>query len=189
MKKRYFLNLDDMIIETGLDKNTLLKLIDMDIFYLPQKKPVLLFFSKDIEKGIFIKNLISLGYKLNEIKKIVKEIGLPATGQEKNKKDQLYPIGEFCKRFQLSARRIKYWENIGLFFPAVRSKGGIRLYSESLIIHVRFIEHLQELNFSLEEIKDIINKNQYEKIENRINKLNETIRVLKPIIKNMKKLK
>jgi tRNA(Ile)-lysidine synthase TilS/MesJ len=48
-------------------------------------------------------------------------------------------LGEFCKKYNLSARRIKYWEEVGLFFPAVRSKGGVRLYKDSLIININFI--------------------------------------------------
>ncbi len=189
MAKQYIIPIEDMQIETGLSETKLRTLVNNNIIFVAQKEPVLLFFSKDIEKIKFVKQLFEMGYNIDDIKRIVKDIGIPSEKQKTDPKDKLYKIGDFCKKFNLNSRQIKYWESIGLFFPAVRTSGGVRLYNEKLLIHIKFIQNLQALGFSLNEIKNIINKNDIKKIEERINHYNEIIREIRPILKNMKKLR
>lgn len=188
MKTQYLLNLTDMKSETGLKEDTLKKLISNNIIYTAQSSPVILFFSRDIKKIRMIKGMIDMGYKFKDIKRIIREIGIPGDDDSK-KKDKLYQIGEFCKKYTLNPRQIKYWEQMGLFYPASRSKGGIRLYNESLLRHLRFIQHLQEIGFRLDEIKKIIDNIDVEIVEKRINHISEIIRGLKPLLKNMKAMK
>lgn len=39
-------------------------------------------------------------------------------------------IGEVAERIGLSLRTIRYYEEVGLVVPSVRSQGGFRLYTE-----------------------------------------------------------
>lgn len=188
MKQQYLLNETDLVSETGIDLNALTRLVNAGIVFPAQKTPVLLFFSRDIDKVRHVKTMLDLGYSVEEIKKIAKDVGLPHR-PDSEKRDKLYSIGEFCEKFDLNPRQIKYWESLGLFFPAMRSKGGVRLYSEDLLVHIRFILHLQELGFKLEDIKDIIKNNNADIVESRLNHLSDIIRDIRPILKNMKKLK
>ncbi|HAF07367.1 MAG: Mercuric resistance operon regulatory protein [candidate division TA06 bacterium 32_111] len=176
-----------MLVETKTTEDFLLKLVQKKIIFPAQKEPELFFFSKDIQKVKKIVELKQLGFTDYEITKISREVGFPHEKDDGGVK--LYSIGEFCKKYNLSSRRIKYWEEIGLFFPAVRSKGGVRLYKDSLIIHINFIKNLQKLGFELCEIKSIIESSDTQKIENRIKEIHDTINEIKPIIKNIKKLK
>lgn len=188
MKSQYLLNLQDLGSETGLDENTIKKLLSMQIIYAAQKKPVLLFFSRDIDKFKTIASMLTMGYSLNDIKRIIHEIGLPGT-EDSPVKEHLYPIGEFCSKFHLNPRQIKYWEQMELFYPASRSKGGVRLYNESLMRHIRFIQGLQDLGFQLSEIKIIIDNKDTDAVDKRINHINEIIKEIKPLLKNMKAIK
>lgn len=187
MQKKNIISLTEMQEETKTSKDFLIKLIQKKIIFPAQKSPELFFFNKDIQKVKKIVELKQLGFTEYEITKIAREVGFPQEREDGGEK--LYSIGEFCKKYNLSSRRIKYWEELGLFFPAVRSKGGIRLYKDSLIIHIKFINNLQRIGFELDEIKSIIENSDTQKIENRIKELYNIINEIKPIIKNIKKLK
>lgn len=188
MKQQYLLTETDLMSETGIEESALAKMVSAGIVFPAQKTPVLLFFSREIDKVRHIKTMLDLGYSVDEIRKIAKDVGLPHK-PDSDKRDKLYSIGDFCEKYYLNPRQIKYWEQLGLFFPAMRSKGGVRLYSEELLVHIRFIQHLQELGFKLEDIKDIIKNNNADIVENRLNHLSDIIRDIRPILKNMKKLK
>ncbi len=45
---------------------------------------------------------------------------------------------------------------MGLLRPHARSKGGYRLYGSEALVRIRFISKLQELGFSLSEVKTIV---------------------------------
>lgn len=187
MQKKNIISFNEMLDETKSSKELLLKLIKRKIIFPAQKNPELFFFSRDIQKIKKIVELKQLGFTDYEIGKIAREVGFAHEREESGEK--LYSIGEFCKKYNLSSRRIKYWEELGLFFPSVRSKGGIRLYKDSLIIHIKFIVNLQKIGFELDEIKSIIENSDIQKIESRIKEIYNIINEIKPIIKNIKKLK
>jgi DNA-binding transcriptional MerR regulator len=52
-------------------------------------------------------------------------------------------------------RAIHLYEELGLLEPALRSKGGYRLYDEDSVTRVRWIAKLQEMGFSLPEIREV----------------------------------
>lgn len=188
MKAQYLLTLEDFSSETSLSEDMIRTLLSMQIIYAAQKKPVMLFFSRDIEKGKKIANMLQMGYQLADIRRIIREIGLPGDEQQ-DEKDKLFAIGEFCAKYGLNPRQIKYWEQMGLLYPASRSKGGVRLYNELLLRHIRFIQALQALGFPLEDIKHIIDNKDTDAVEKRIAHLNEVMRELKPLLKNIKAIK
>src|SRR5204862_7575545 len=65
----------------------------------------------------------------------------------------LLRVGELARRTGKSVRAIHRYEELGLLAPAVRSKGGFRLYSGKAVKRIDWIQKLQDLGFSLTEIK------------------------------------
>ena len=65
-------------------------------------------------------------------------------------------IGEVAERTGLSLRTIRYYEEVGLVTPSTRSHGGFRLYSETDIVRLDLIKQMKPLDFSLEEMRDLL---------------------------------
>ena len=65
----------------------------------------------------------------------------------------LLKVGELAKRTGKTVRAVHLYEELGLLTPAVRSKGGFRLYSGKATRRIEWIQKLQDLGFSLTEIK------------------------------------
>ena len=70
-------------------------------------------------------------------------------------REQLYKIGQVNQRAGVTLRTIRYYEELGLIEPAVRSKGGFRLYNEESIGKLRFIQGLKLLDFPLSKIREM----------------------------------
>ena len=51
---------------------------------------------------------------------------------------------------------IRYYETIGLIVPAERAVSGYRVYSAAEVSTLRFIRRARDLNFSVEQIKDLL---------------------------------
>ena len=67
----------------------------------------------------------------------------------------MYKIGQVSKRARVTLRTIRYYEELGLIQPAVRTKGGFRLYTEESIGRLRFIQGLKLLDFPLSKIREM----------------------------------
>jgi DNA-binding transcriptional MerR regulator len=65
----------------------------------------------------------------------------------------LLKVGELAKRTGKTVRAVHLYEELGLLAPAVRSKGGFRLYPGKAVKRIEWIQKLQDLGFSLTEIK------------------------------------
>jgi MerR family transcriptional regulator, copper efflux regulator len=65
----------------------------------------------------------------------------------------LLKVGELAKRTGKTVRAVHLYEELGLLAPAVRSKGGFRLYHARAATRIDWISKLQDLGFSLTEIK------------------------------------
>lgn len=65
-------------------------------------------------------------------------------------------IGEVAEQTGLSLRTIRYYEEVGLVRPSARTAGGFRLYSESDVARLRLVRRMKPLDFSLEEMKDVL---------------------------------
>jgi DNA-binding transcriptional MerR regulator len=159
MKKNIFVR-GELLEESGIKAKTLeewnrLQLVKPDGF----TKDQIPFYSKEtFERIKHIKGLLELGYRIGDIHKIIKKIGIPKTFQDQNKKAELnkfLTVGDLAARVGLSPRTIKHWENKGIIEPDMRSKGGFRLYSEIYIYLCTLIKDLQIFGYTLEEIKEI----------------------------------
>lgn len=64
-------------------------------------------------------------------------------------------IGEVARRTGTSLRTVRYYEELNLIRPKVRSRGGFRLYSEEECQRVQLIKNLQLLDFPLAKIKGL----------------------------------
>jgi DNA-binding transcriptional MerR regulator len=67
-----------------------------------------------------------------------------------------FQIGELARRTALTIDAIRFYERRKLLPPAFRSAGRFRLYTTDDIERLRFVQRLQRLGFSLEEIKQLI---------------------------------
>jgi DNA-binding transcriptional MerR regulator len=65
-------------------------------------------------------------------------------------------IGEVAERTALSLRTIRHYEEVGLVIPSARSKGGFRLYTEADVERLMVIRRMKPLDFSLEEMRDLL---------------------------------
>lgn len=65
-------------------------------------------------------------------------------------------IGEVAERTGLSLRTIRHYEEVGLVTPSTRSKGGFRLYTEVDVERLMVIRRMKPLDFSLEEMRDLL---------------------------------
>jgi DNA-binding transcriptional MerR regulator len=65
-------------------------------------------------------------------------------------------IGDLARQTGLSADTIRFYERERLLRRPVRSSGGFRLFSQSDVADLAFIRNAQNLGFSLEEIRDLV---------------------------------
>jgi len=203
MKKIIFVRnevLDQAKIEEGaLQEWEKLKLIKADGLTSGQ---VPFYTAQTFEKIAHLKKMEDLGYKLEDIQKIIKKAGFPKTGKNLNKTanaGEFLTVGALAERVNVSPRAIKYWEEMGIIEPDMRSEGGVRLYSEIYVYLCKLIKDLQLFGYSLEEIKVISdlfrdfvainnNLNVYSREENA-RKLDEMLEKIQVLFKKMRLLK
>jgi MerR family copper efflux transcriptional regulator len=70
--------------------------------------------------------------------------------------DEMHQIGEAAEAAGLSMRTIRYYEEVGLVTPSGRTSGGFRLYTDDDIARLRLIKHLKPLEFTLEDMRDVL---------------------------------
>ena len=64
-------------------------------------------------------------------------------------------IGDLAIRAGVTARTIRYYEELGILEPEERTDGGFRLYSEAQLRRLLIIKSLKGLGFDLERIRDL----------------------------------
>ncbi len=69
--------------------------------------------------------------------------------------DSLYAIGEVCETTGLSARTVRYYEELGLLPGVRRRAGGRRVYGPDELERLRFIQRLKALGLSLADVKEL----------------------------------
>ncbi len=69
--------------------------------------------------------------------------------------DSLHAIGEVCETTGLSARTVRYYEELGLLPGVRRRAGGRRVYGPDEIERLRFIQRLKALGLSLADVKEL----------------------------------
>jgi MerR family transcriptional regulator, copper efflux regulator len=69
---------------------------------------------------------------------------------------QLMQIGDLARETGKTVRAIHLYEELGLLVPAARSKGRYRLYARDSLLRIRWIGKLQEMGFSLVDIRTVV---------------------------------
>jgi Cu(I)-responsive transcriptional regulator len=65
-------------------------------------------------------------------------------------------IGQLAKQAGVNIDTIRYYERIGLLYPALRKESGYRQYLDDAVLRIRFIRHAKDLGFSLDEISELL---------------------------------
>ena len=65
-------------------------------------------------------------------------------------------INQFSKLTNLSPKTIRYYEDIGILPPAIRLDNGYRDYDERDVDRARFVAGARSLDFSLDDIQEIL---------------------------------
>lgn len=71
---------------------------------------------------------------------------------------ELLKVGELAERTQKTVRALHLYEELGLLAPSERSKGGFRLYGPDAVLRVKWISRLQDMGFSLPDIREIVQR-------------------------------
>ena len=69
---------------------------------------------------------------------------------------KMYRIGELAKRAGKTVRTIHFYEELGLLQPTERSPGGFRMYNDEALNRIQWIEQIQDLGFSLVDIRQFL---------------------------------
>lgn len=77
---------------------------------------------------------------------------------EQGDEGRLLRVGDLAQRTNKTVRALHLYEELGLLRPVERSKGGYRLYGADAVLRVRWISKLQEMGFSLPDIREIVEK-------------------------------
>ena len=67
-----------------------------------------------------------------------------------------YKIGDVTEQLGISADTLRYYEKIGLLPPIYRAPSGMRVFDERDLSRLRFIQRAKSMNFSLEEIGQLL---------------------------------
>jgi len=67
-----------------------------------------------------------------------------------------FSIGEAAARTGVKAATIRYYEQIGLVAPPVRTEGKQRRYGRDDLSRLNFIRHARALGFELDAIRDLL---------------------------------
>lgn len=65
-------------------------------------------------------------------------------------------VGKLAARCGIRADTVRFYEAEGLLKPKARSASGYRLYDESAIKRIAFIQHAQKCGFSLSDIAQLL---------------------------------
>lgn len=67
-------------------------------------------------------------------------------------------IGDLAKRVGKSTRAVRLYEGLGLLGPTDRTEGGHRVYGEDALVRLGWIDKLQVLGMSLQEIRAFLDE-------------------------------
>jgi len=87
-------------------------------------------------------------------------------------------VGELARRTGVSVRTLHYYEELGLLSPSHRSEKGYRLYAPADVARLQQIKSLQQVGFSLEEVRSCLESPDFSPlrvIELHLNRLQEQI--------------
>jgi DNA-binding transcriptional MerR regulator len=69
---------------------------------------------------------------------------------------QTLTIGELSRRTQCKIQTIRWYEEVKLLPPAVRTSGGHRTYGQAHLERLEFIRHAREFGFPLDAVRSLL---------------------------------
>jgi len=72
------------------------------------------------------------------------------------RRDGFRNIGEAARASGVSAKMIRHYEQTGVVPPPPRTAAGYRLYRETDVHTLRFVQRARELGFPVKEIKELV---------------------------------
>jgi len=76
--------------------------------------------------------------------------------EDARERRELMQIGDLARETGKTVRAIHLYEELGLLAPAGRSKGRFRLYSREALLRIRWIGKLQDMGFSLADMRTVV---------------------------------
>ena len=106
------------------------------------------------------------------------------------KMNELMTIGKLAGQSGVNVETIRFYERKGILKRPKRI-GAFRQYSKDYINQIRFIKRSQELGFTLNEVKELINLqvNKDSRCSDVLSKTEDKIREIDQKIKDLKKMK
>jgi DNA-binding transcriptional MerR regulator len=110
---------------------------------------------------------------------------------------QVMLIGEVAHRSGVSAKALRYYEDVGLLEPPERDASGYRHYHEAVLDRLRFVRSAQALGLTLGEIRGIVAlrddgeapcRHVLELLRGRSSEIERTIRELRTLRAELKRL-
>src|SRR5437870_73570 len=74
-------------------------------------------------------------------------------------------VGELARRTGLTIRALHHYDEIGLLQPSLHTEAGHRLYTAADVARLQQVLSLRQLGFSLEEIRDCLNRPDFSPLE------------------------
>jgi len=151
---------EDLARKTGVGEDCIAEWVKAKLLrpagYADDRTP--LFPAGILGRVAHVRKLADLGYRPEEIQKIIKKVGLPQDGGGRKtvlEKDRFLTVGNLAEQSGVSPRTIKHWEDKGIIEPDMRTEGGFRLYSGSYVFICQLIRDLQLFGYTLEEVKAV----------------------------------
>lgn len=103
---------------------------------------------------------------------------------------RLYTIGEMAKIANISVRTLRYYDEMGIIVPEARDENtNYRYYSNTQMLQLQILKELRALDFSLDEIKNIIHNedtNHINHIQSLKSKFEKKLDYIQKEINNLK---
>ena len=77
---------------------------------------------------------------------------------EETARPAAWRVGELARRTRVSVRALHYYDEIGLLSPSRRTEVGHRLYTADDVVRLQQIKSLQQLGFTLREVRDCLDR-------------------------------
>lgn len=100
-------------------------------------------------------------------------------------------VGELARRTGITIRTLHHYDDIGLLNPSLHTEAGHRLYTHADVARLQQILSLRQLGFSLEQIRDCLEKPGFspvEVIDLHLAKIQEQIRLQQGLCERLQAL-
>ena len=97
-------------------------------------------------------------------------------------------VGELARRTRLTIRTLHHYDEIGLLRPSLHTESGHRLYTAGDVARLQQVLSLRQLGFSLEEIRDCLNRPDFspvELIERQLARLREQVELQRKLCQRL----